>query len=129
LQLSILGPTFVVSRTLDAPSLGILELAEVSDDSLARPSLRAMGLDQRPIRVPFAVLSSVARPDEHARIVRRNPPNSTAEVFTTSPFQLPTSRSSRETNKPDKLHSTWHPRPASKKFQKIDSPPELWNLG
>ena len=72
------------------------QLAQIGDDALPRSFSRAIGLDQRPIRVRLAVLSPLVASQEHERSVtpRDSSPISIAQlpqkskwkVFTTTPL-------------------------------------------
>ena len=53
-------------RLLDAQSPFFIELPQIGHHPLPRAALGSVGLHQRPVGVPFAVLLTVARANEHA---------------------------------------------------------------
>ncbi len=88
----------------DAAPLCIFELSQIGDNALPGSASASIRFDQRPVGVSLAILCSVTRPDEHARILRGNRPHSSRKVFTRSrfTFQRPGNRPFRV--KPGKLH-------------------------
>ena len=72
-------------RIFDAQPLRFVELAQIGNHPLPRPALGAIRLHQRPVGVAFAVLSAIARANEHARIVFLTARTPNAKVFTTTP--------------------------------------------
>ena len=97
----VIFPTF--RHRLNAESSSLVELSEIGHDPLTWAALGTMRLHQRPIGVTFAVLSTIARANEHARNFRTSSPASKPKVFTTTPLASPVesshSRSSRSYNK------------------------------
>jgi hypothetical protein len=63
---------------MHAQSSRLVELSQPGDNTLPRTSLGAIGLDQRPIGVSLAVLSSIALSNEHRSDA--NGANSTAKT-------------------------------------------------
>ena len=83
-------------RLLDAQSLWLVELPEIGDHPLPRAALGAIRLHQRPVGVAFAVLSAIARANEHARIVSLPTGVPKGKVFTTTPWRASTSGPTRQ---------------------------------
>ena len=85
-------------RLLDSPPLGLFDVAQISHDSLTRPALGANRLDQRPIRVAFAVNRAKVGPQKHERFVRSEKPSSRAVFSTTTRLAaVPTRQDARRT--------------------------------
>jgi len=77
------APAF--GRFLDAQPLRFVELPEIGHHALPRATRRAIRLQHCPVSVPLAVLSTITRAEEHARILC--PPSGVpkGKVFTTTP--------------------------------------------
>ena len=84
---------------------------------------------QRPVSVSLAVLLSVTRPDEHARILGRNQPQSSRKVFTTTRFNLYQAKNGPHGVNPGKLHPPRDPVLPETFFGKTDLSTGLANLG
>jgi hypothetical protein len=62
-------PVIATSSLLDPTTLRFLQLTQIRDHTLPRPSLGTVGFDQRPVGMSFSIFSFVARPYKHAPIV------------------------------------------------------------
>ena len=78
-------PRLAFGGVLHAQTMRLVELSQIGDDALAGPALAAIRLHQRPVGVPFAVFSAIARANEHARIVSLPMSVPKGKVFTTTP--------------------------------------------
>lgn len=109
----------------DSQSTFLVDLPQIGDDPLSRTPLCAIGFDQRPISVTFALLSAVARSDKHVSIVMNKRSKTTGMVFTTRPFRL-----RKENEDPDKkTYDDLEVLSASKALKMIKSFFLLRNLG
>ena len=68
-ELFLAGFRVAFGGVLDAQPMRFIELSEIGDDALSRPTLGAIRLHQRPVGVSFSVLPAITRANEHARIV------------------------------------------------------------
>ena len=110
-----------LGRLLDAQPHGLLELSQLGDDALSRAAIGPKRLDQRPVCVSLAILFSVTRSNEHARILRDARPPSSRKVYTTSRFTFQRSAIRPLHKNPGKLHTSRNPISVQKIFKKSAS--------
>ena len=118
LQLLVGRLFLALGRLLDAQPHVLLESPQIGDDALSRAAIGPKRLDQRPVCVSLAVLFSVTRSNEHARILRGNPSPSSRKVYTTSRFTCQRSAIRPFAKNPGKLHTSRTPISVQKKSEK-----------
>ena len=129
LQLLVRSLPLTLGRSLDTTPLRILELSQIGNNPLPRPTLGSIRLDQRPVGVSLAVLPPIAWPDKHARILNTKRLQSSRKVFTTSRFNSHHIKNRSLSANPGKLHPTSDPVRKQNILGKTNSGPELAKLG
>ena len=76
-----------VGVLLNSKPFGLLELSQMRNHTLTRPTLSAVRLDQCPVGMVLSILPSITRPYIYARILQRIQQRTSSKVFTTSPFK------------------------------------------